>query len=35
MADLKESVIDNSKNYTEWFKIAFPKLETYLATVLA
>jgi isopentenyl-diphosphate delta-isomerase len=35
MADLKESVVDNSRNYTEWFKIAFPKLETYLATVLA
>jgi isopentenyl-diphosphate delta-isomerase len=33
MADLKESVVDNSRNYTEWFKIAFPKLETYLATV--
>jgi isopentenyl-diphosphate delta-isomerase len=35
MADLKESVVDNSRSYTEWFKIAFPKLETYLATVLA
>jgi isopentenyl-diphosphate delta-isomerase len=32
MKDLRESVIDNSRNYTEWFKIAFPKLETYLAT---
>src|ERR1700744_5325733 len=35
MADLKESVVDNSRSYTEWFKIAFPKLETYLATILA
>ena len=35
MADLKDSVVDNSRSYTEWFKIAFPKLENYLATVLA
>ena len=35
MADLKESVVDNSRSYTEWFKIAFPKLETHLATTLA
>ncbi|HMG83243.1 MAG TPA: isopentenyl-diphosphate Delta-isomerase [Ferruginibacter sp.] len=33
MADLKGSVDDNSKNYTEWFKIAFPKLEAYLAAL--
>jgi isopentenyl-diphosphate delta-isomerase len=31
MEDLKESIDANSKNYTEWFKIAFPKLETYFA----
>jgi len=29
MEDLKESINVNSKNYTEWFKIAFPKLEAY------
>jgi isopentenyl-diphosphate delta-isomerase len=32
MQDLKESIGLNSRNYTEWFKIAFPKLESYLAT---
>ena len=31
MKDLKESIDLNAKNYTEWFKIAFPKLESYLA----
>ncbi|HTC00175.1 MAG TPA: isopentenyl-diphosphate Delta-isomerase [Ferruginibacter sp.] len=31
MEDLKESIDANSKNYTEWFKIAFPKLEAYFA----
>jgi isopentenyl-diphosphate delta-isomerase len=31
MEDLKQSIDANSKNYTEWFKIAFPKLETYFA----
>ena len=31
MEELKESIGLNAKNYTEWFKIAFPKLESYLA----
>ncbi|HTB52872.1 MAG TPA: isopentenyl-diphosphate Delta-isomerase [Ferruginibacter sp.] len=31
MADLKESIRENARSYTEWFKIAFPKLEAYLA----
>lgn len=33
MAALKESLQSHPQKYTEWFKIAFPKLESYLAGV--
>ena len=31
--EIKRSLLAHPKKYTEWFKIAFPKLEEYLATV--
>jgi isopentenyl-diphosphate delta-isomerase len=34
MDDLKDSIESNSRNYTEWFKIAFPKLEAYISATL-
>ena len=32
MGDIRTSIAANPHLYTSWFKIAFPKLETYLAT---
>lgn len=31
VADVKNSIESHPQKYTEWFKIAFPKLENYLA----
>jgi isopentenyl-diphosphate delta-isomerase len=33
MSDIKNSIQSHPKKYTEWFKIAFPKMESYLAGV--
>lgn len=33
MNDIKNSLKSHPHNYTEWFKIAFPKMENYLADV--
>jgi isopentenyl-diphosphate delta-isomerase len=33
MQDIKNSLQSHPKKYTEWFKIAFPKMESYLAGV--
>ncbi len=33
MEDIKESVQSHPQKYTVWFKIAFPKMESYLAAV--
>lgn len=30
--DIKNSIQSHPQNYTEWFKIAFPKMEAYLET---
>lgn len=32
MTELKESISAHPRKYSEWFKIAFPKVEEYLAT---
>ena len=32
MDEIKNSIRSHPKKYTEWFKIAFPKVEEYLAT---
>jgi isopentenyl-diphosphate Delta-isomerase len=34
MEDIKESIVSHPHKYTEWFKIAFPRLENYLATTM-
>jgi isopentenyl-diphosphate delta-isomerase len=34
MADIQNSINSHPAKYTEWFKIAFPKLEEYLAATL-
>ncbi len=33
MQDIKNSIQSHPQKYTEWFKIAFPKMESYLAAV--
>ena len=33
MEEIKDSVQSHPKKYTEWFKIAFPKMEAYLQSV--
>ena len=33
MEEIKDSVQSHPKKYTEWFKIAFPKMETYLQSL--
>ena len=33
LTEIKNSLQINPDNYTEWFKIAFPKVETYLASL--
>ncbi|MEI7735084.1 MAG: isopentenyl-diphosphate Delta-isomerase [Ferruginibacter sp.] len=33
MSDIKNSIQSHPQKYTEWFKIAFPKMESYLAGV--
>lgn len=33
MAAIKSSIISHPQQYTEWFKIAFPKVEEYLAAL--
>lgn len=30
VAEIKNAILSHPQKYTEWFKIAFPKLETYL-----
>ncbi len=31
MEDIKNSIVTHPQKYTEWFKIALPQIETYLA----
>ena len=33
MEEIKNSILSHPQKYTEWFKIAFPKMESYLAAV--
>lgn len=33
LEEIKESTLTHPQKYTEWFKIAFPKMEAYLETV--
>lgn len=33
MEEIKNSMLSHPQKYTEWFKIAFPKMESYLAAV--
>jgi isopentenyl-diphosphate Delta-isomerase len=33
MEAIKDSMLSHPQKYTEWFKIAFPKMESYLAAV--
>lgn len=33
LPDIRDSMEAEPQSYTSWFKIAFPKLETYLATI--
>ncbi len=32
--DIRNSILSHPQKYTEWFKIAFPRLEKYLATAI-
>ena len=34
LTDIKNSLQSHPQKYTEWFKIAFPKMETYLQTAV-
>lgn len=34
MADIKNSIASHPAKYTEWFKIAFPKVEDYIAATV-
>ena len=35
LTEIKNSLQSHPANYTEWFKIAFPKVEAYLASIAA